>query len=791
MNKLYFILAGLLLFAGLTAGDFIRDGKTSYVIVIPDQEDTGVTFASQELQTFLKKASGADFPIVKSSQAPAKNRIFLGISTAALKILKNDPRNNLKQQEHVVQTIGTDLFLYGQGTWGEMWAVYDYLENVLGYRWYDARGGMKVPDCHNLPWKKLDRKTAFSIPFRSATGYWIYHRPYAHLFFLRNRQNGALITRFLRDKKIFIPEIEINSSYGTHTIPSYIPGTANRNVYKPFPWLKDKNYWKTNPEFFGMLPNGKRSGGGHLCFTNVELRKELTKNVLENMKREPQNRIFSLSAHDSPGRFCHCKPCLAMEKKYGSIGGPYYDYLLELSKILKKQYPANSISFLVYRKNQTQKPPTNLKKLPDNLIPIFAPIDDDFGKSWAHKNNEETCKDLETWGKLASKVNVWYYPNPYSGDITPPLGNIRRLVYDIRKMVKSNMYMSAFEHNVGVCNMIGFTELQSFLILQLFKDVNQDAEKLIDEFMAFEYGKAAPVMRKYLAELEDAAEKNKLRLAWNPTLNAYTYLTAENMMRWYNYFLEMEKILKDDPERLNNVNRVRLNLEYVILMRYNVLLKKYPDFPVKPEALAKTVLARFQKTIDDYYGKSFTFRAKTSLKSLNERIKMALIQAGKTDNNLPESIAKGVDPDQIIQTMPKVNGRDWVKDPDAAWGVAAVLMDKPKPTLPLQVNMYDIANKKYHPSISWIRKQHLGPKGKYKFYKLHSGLTISPDCTLMIGSDSWTELRANLGEAYEMGSLNKVCIYASLKFEGPTYYPEDAGKKDKVICDRIVIIKIK
>ncbi len=791
MNKLYFILAGLLLFAGLTAGEFIRDGKTSYVIVIPDQKDTGVTFASQELQTFLKKASGADFPIVKSSQAPEKNRIFLGISTAALKILKKDPRSNLKQQEHVVQTIGTDLFLYGQGTWGEMWAVYDYLENVLGYRWYDARGGMKVPDCHNLPWKKLDRKTAFSIPFRSATGYWIYHRPFAHLFFLRNRQNASLITRFLRDKKIFIPEIEINSSYGTHTIPSYIPGTANRNVYKPFPWLKDKNYWKTNPEFFGMLPNGKRSGSGHLCFSNSGLRKELTKNVLENMKREPQNRIFSLSAHDSPGRFCHCKPCLAMEKKYGSIGGPYYDYLLELSGILKKEYPANSISFLVYRKNQTQKPPTNLKKLPDNLIPIFAPIDDDFGKSWAHKNNADTSKDLENWGKLASKVNVWYYPNPYSGDITPPLGNIRRLVYDIRKMVKSNMYMSAFEHNVGVCNMIGFTELQSFLILQLFKDVNQDAEKLIDEFMAFEYGKAAPVMRKYLAELEDAAKKNKLRLAWNPTLNAYTYLTAENMMRWYNYFLEMEKILKDDPERLNNVNRVRLNLEYVILMRYNVLLKKYPDFPVKPEALAKTVLARFQKTIDDYYGKSFIFRAKTSLKSLNERIKMALIQAGKTDNNLPESIAKGVDPDQIIQTMPKVNGRDWVKDPDAAWGVAAVLMDKPKPTLPLQVNMYDIANKKYHPSISWIRKQHLGPKGKYKFYKLHSGLTISPDCTLMIGADSWTELRANLGEAYEMGSLNKVCIYASLKFEGPTYYPEDAGKKDKVICDRIIIIKIK
>ena len=57
--------------------------------------------------------------------------------------------------------------------------------------------------------------------------------------------------------------------------------------------------------------------------------------------------------------------------------------------------------------------------------------------------------------------------------------------------------------------------------------------------------------------------------------------------------------------------------------------------------------------------------------------------------------------------------------------------------------------------------------------------------------EGWQEIRANMGEAYEMGSLNKVRVYASLKFEGPTYYPEDAGKKDKVFCDRVIIVKIR
>ena len=89
MKKLVLFCITVLTTFCLTGGDFIRNGKTSYSIVIPDQPDTGVKFAAQELQTFLKKASGADFRIIKSAQAPEKNRIFLGISPAALKILKN------------------------------------------------------------------------------------------------------------------------------------------------------------------------------------------------------------------------------------------------------------------------------------------------------------------------------------------------------------------------------------------------------------------------------------------------------------------------------------------------------------------------------------------------------------------------------------------------------------------------------------------------------------------------------------------------------------------------------
>ena len=781
------------LFAGcrtVSGGPVVSEEKTEYTIVVPDDPDTGNQFALKELQFFLKEASGADFAVCPSSMAPEKNRIFLGLSDAALKVLGKDPRPEMEDQESCVKTAGGDLFLFGKGPWGDMFAVYDYLENVPGYRWYDARGGMKVPDCRTLPLQELDRKNRFSVPFRAATGYWLFHRPQANLALLRNRQNFAYISAYLKAKEIMIPAQEEDIVSSAHTLPSYIPA-AYGGAYPPYAWLKGKNYRETNPEFFGMLPDGKR-GGIHLCFSNPELRKELTANILEHMDRERKRsggrKIFSVSAHDSPGRFCHCPECMALEEQYKTPCAAYFLYLIELAKAVSEKFPENTLSFLVYRRDQTQIPPAGIDRLPENLMPVFAPIDDDFGKSWAHKNNAGTLADLKRWGEISSRLAVWYYPNPYSGSITPPLGNIRRLVTDIREMVKAGMTHSYFEHNVGVANMIGFTELQSFLILQLMKDVSQDADALIREFMEFEYGQAAPLMMKYLEELEKEALANPSYMDWNASLSAYTYLTPENLVRWYGYFEEMEKLLADSPVRRYNVKRARINLELAMLARYNRILRKIPGFPRSPESLAESVRTVFLKTIEDFYDKEFAFRAESATRALNARLDMYLIQAGKEGKPLPKEIFGEIPEDLIFQMVPSTNKRAREKDPDAAWGVAAVQMKDPVPKLPYPAHFYDYAAKKYTPNLSRITKETLGPRGKYKVYEV-ARIALSPNCDIRFGQDSWFSIRANLGEAYEEGSLNQVVIYASLKFEGPAFYPEDEGKTDRVLCDRVIVVR--
>jgi hypothetical protein len=66
-------------------------------------------------------------------------------------------------------------------------------------------------------------------------------------------------------------------------------------------------------------------------------------------------------------------------------------------------------------------------------------------------------------------------------------------------------------------------------------------------------------------------------------------------------------------------------------------------------------------------------------------------------------------------------------------------------------------------------------------------LTVTRDCYVRLGDTYW--FQANISEAYVEGSFNKARVYASLKFQGPAFYPEDVGGKNQVWCDRVVVVQ--
>ena len=63
--------------------------------------------------------------------------------------------------------------------------------------------------------------------------------------------------------------------------------------------------------------------------------------------------------------------------------------------------------------------------------------------------------------------------------------------------------------------------------------------------------------------------------------------------------------------------------------------------------------------------------------------------------------------------------------------------------------------------------------------------TVTKDCFVEL--NTWW-FQAKIGEAYREGAFNRDRIFASLKFEGPAFYPGDT-RPNCILCDRVVVIR--
>ena len=142
-----FVLLGV----AAPAFELAKEGEVRAVIVLPVNPNGVEKFAAEELKYHLDKMFAADFKIVGEGilgNAHADSRIFLGATKAAAEA--GIPGRPFDEEEHVVKTVGGDLFLVGADgnlsyenvgnlgkcrQCGTLYAVYDFLETELGVKW--------------------------------------------------------------------------------------------------------------------------------------------------------------------------------------------------------------------------------------------------------------------------------------------------------------------------------------------------------------------------------------------------------------------------------------------------------------------------------------------------------------------------------------------------------------------------------------------------------------------------------------------------------------------------------
>ena len=599
VQKVFFLLTiTFILCSGgkISALELARNGKTDYVIVRAANQTYStnklIEATTKDLAELLKKSTGATFPVVTTIEGKKySKRIFLGTSNYSRTVLEKGGKwKDVKNEEQRIVTCGNDLFLYGGGH-GNGFAAYRFLTKHLSFRFYHYWGDSFIPQYKVLETGNIDElfRPAFEYRDLAQSSFNLTHCPTHQDYFRRNMlHNNSLLPYNMPGAM-------------THSYTKLIPPTKNHpQAYK---FLKDKAYFVTDPEFFPLSADGKRVAKGHRCFSNEKLRAEMNKNVellLRTYKiKNNADVVVNISHDDIDCKFCYCKNCIALEKKYNAPGGPLYDYLIHsASPYFAKKYPNLIIRFLAYGRLTTEIPPSpeSLKKgkLPANLMPHLAFLTADFNKSFDAPSNAFIYKCLTSWGKVARRISFYFYPSTYGRPMIqfPLFGNAGRVIKDLRLGAENNVtqifcdYASLHRH----CN-TAFSGLMNYTMARIYEDgAKVDVEKTIDEYMNAIYKKAAPGMRKFYNELHALAAKDPTFVKWFPDPRNVNYLTSGRLYKWQKDFDAMEKAVANDPSALLHVRGERLSLDAMTLLLYKEFSyagysKAYPAKSIYERAL--------------------------------------------------------------------------------------------------------------------------------------------------------------------------------------------------------------
>ena len=452
----------------------VKDGKSACTIVIAPDAGAQEKLAAAELQTYLRKMSGAEVPI-STDATVASSRILLGIyGQAPVAGWKGKaPGRDAFAIETKSRKGGTDLYLVGGDARGAGYAAYELLERFLGVRWFmPGKLGEDVPQRQTVALK--------SIKWRNAPDY---HDLISGLTWA----GGPGADDWRRRNK------------GDAGPPGYSFGHNWSNIIAP-----TAENMKAHPEWFALQPDGTRAH--QLCSSHPDVIRISVEKARAHFEKNPTAVLFSLSPNDGY-EFCTCERCQAIDAQYGVTDGSQTDRFIHYANAvlaeLHKTHPGKMVGILAYV-THTRAP---VSAVPD---PHYATMICHTPWEFCHvhalndpkcERNARFCEMIEGWAKVCKHVIVYdYYGHFYIFAPWPIVQNIS----------KDMPYM----HRIGVRGFVSETQqhwatqgLNFYIAAKLAWDADRNTGDMLKEFYRRFYGPAEKPMRRYWETWEAAMAK--------------------------------------------------------------------------------------------------------------------------------------------------------------------------------------------------------------------------------------------------------------------------------------------
>jgi hypothetical protein len=514
-------------------------GKTEYVIVVDSSATAPEKRAAKELGDVLKQITGAEFRTQEAGETVPDQAILVGPGAAARQVFADVPFDGLGSEEFVIKTRQGRLLLAGGRARGTLYAVSRFLQDQCGVRWWTPWAS-RIPANPDLTVGDLDVRARPAFEARDPFWFPAFQPDWA-VRHLSNSQSAGLTEEqggCIRYKGF------------VHTFYSLVP---------PDP------YFAQHPEWFSLRDGKRTAEHAQLCLTNPALRDFVVERVRQWLRESPDASIVSVSQNDWYGE-CQCPECKALDDAEGSHSGTLVAFVNAIAERIEPNFPHVAIDTLAYQ--YTRKPPKTLRPRPNVIIRLCS-IECNFREPLEHASNVAFADDIRGWSQICNRLYIWDYTTNFSHYIQPHpnwsvLGSNLRFFqqHHVRGVFEQGAYQSFGSE---------MAELRAWVLAQLLWNPAQDDHALIDEFLEGYYGKAAPVIRRYMELMHEASRGVNMTCFASTDMPQHRFATLSQAERLWQ---EAEQVAADDPELLARVRLGHLPVRYVWLTRWSELRKE-------------------------------------------------------------------------------------------------------------------------------------------------------------------------------------------------------------------------
>jgi len=781
--------------ASAPALTLIDQGEARSVIVY-DKDNKAEAFAVKELQEIVKGSTGVELSAVGLDEVDSlgdETLILVGRHELVSSAISNERLGALRDEESLVTSSGGNLILTGGDDWGAIYAVYDFVENEMGYRCYAPYpGGEKFVSTDQVIYsgvttQKKPAFTGYRIVYVSPVMFRDNISAFARYSF-RNR-GTQLDWESYGEGKSYANHIGLKEKYKINTVghafTAYIPAyDATWSFYKEG---GQKGSFEEHPEYFTLNAEGVRVDNIQMCLSNTAARDLLTERVIEAVEALGPGAYMVGSNDHSTQRYCWCEGCLEFEEKYDSVGGPLWDYILELCDILKDDYPDVYIQTLAYKgPQQTEKAPKGVQ-FPANFI-----IDAAFLNSTQTltelppltlENGEiyDRYKNLEEWVRITDHAAFWFY-----GGAAP---------YQIYERVQKeiNELNDVGVESVGACELgsMEFGDLTTYLYFRLLAEPDLDVQSEVRGYLDFKYGAAATDMLAFIDELETIRRESDPRhLLWaTDTYEQMTFLEAGQILRWQNEFDDMLKLVENDPIHSRNVRIARTAVDCWTILQMPKIRSEYPDSELDASLILERGLQSSMEAIEA--GMLKPDRSPAALTVFQD---MSLY-ANLLNDSLPVELS-GYERSDVIRYLPVLPETWRAAKAGLSDDLEAVAGKTMKQVVTIPEHVTPGVKYEWYDSVvkEWVIADGRIPLdgvtlGEYQLHELFTARL--PARVRLVFAERWgTSLDIlKLGRYYDPTFHHREYeIWASLKFEGPLFDPNSADIESTISCDQIFMV---